>query len=192
MRGMTWLMFLALLFIDGVTQAQSPTGSMILAEGFASPNTYGGLLPGFFESWCADTEEDGSQCMPTVTLDVFDSKKARRLGTIHAWGKDFRSTASGTLQFKEFVLYELRDGQLYTLSQDGGHPGGAFADPSLVTPKHGDLVLLGGAEGLVVGGTGKYRNAGGPYSTRLKLETIGGFFAYYDELFFRFREVEIE
>ena len=128
MRGIAWLMFLALLFIGGVTQAQSPTGSMILAEGFASPDTYSGLLPGFFESWCADTE-DGSQCIPTVTLDVFDSKKARRLGTIHAWGKDFRSTASGTLQFKEFVLYALRDGQLYTLSQDGGHPGGAFADP---------------------------------------------------------------
>ena len=191
MRGMAWLMFLALLFIGVVTQAQSPTGSMILAEGFASPNTYSGLLPGFFESWCADTE-DGNPCIPTVTLDVFDSKKARRLGTIHAWGKDFRSTASGTLQFKEFVLYALRDGQLYTLSQDGGHPGGAFADPSLVIPKQGDLVLLGGAEGLVVGGTGKYKNADGQDSTRLKLETIGGFFAYYDELFFRFREVEIE
>ena len=122
---------------------------------------------------------------------MFDSKKARRLGTIHAWGKDFRSTVSGTLQFKEFVLYQLRDGQLYTLSQDGGHPGGAFADPSLVIPKHGDVVLLGGAEGLVVGGTGNYRNARGPYTTRLKLETIGGVFAYYDELFFRFREVEI-
>jgi len=191
MRSMAWLMFLAVLFVDGVTQAQSHTGSMIVAEGFASPNTYSGPLPGFFESWCADTG-DGSQCIPTVTLDVFDSKKARPVGTIHAWGKEFRSTASGTLQFKEFVLYELKDGQLYTLSQDGGHPGGAFADPTLVIPKHGDLVLLGGAEGLVVGGTGKYRNAGGAYSTRLKLETIGGFFAYYDELFFRFREVEIQ
>ena len=53
-------------------------------------------------------------------------------------------------------------------------------------------MLLGGAEGLVVGGTGQYRNARGPYSTRLKVETIGGFFAYYDELFFRFREVEIQ
>ena len=52
-------------------------------------------------------------------------------------------------------------------------------------------LLLGGAEGLVVGGTGKYRHASGPYSTRLKVETIGGLFAYYDELFFRFREVDI-
>jgi hypothetical protein len=97
-----------------------------------------------------------------------------------------------TLQFKEFILYDLKGGQLYTLSQPGGHPGGAFADPSFIIPKHGDVVLRGGAEGLVVGGTGKYVSAGGTYSTRLKVETIGGFFAYYDELFFRFREVDIE
>lgn len=191
MRGMARLVFFAVLCTGLVIQAQSPNGSMILAEGFAAPNTYSGPLPDFFEAWCADTG-DGSQCVPTVTLDVFDPKKTRRLGAVHAWGKDFRSTASGTLQFKEFVLYELREGQLYTLSQDGGHPGGAFADPSLVIPKHGDLVLLGGAEGLVVGGTGEYRSARGPYSTRLKLETIGGSFAYYDELYFRFREVEIK
>jgi hypothetical protein len=190
MRSMTRLVFCVVLLNGVASQAQSPTGSMIFAEGFAAPNTFSGPLPDFFDAWCADTE-DGNPCIPTVTLDVFDSKKARRLGVVHAWGKDFRSTASGTLQFKEFVLYELREGQLYTLSQDGGHPGGAFADPSLVIPKHGDVVLLGGAEGLVVGGTGKYRFARGPYSTRLKLETIGGFFAYYDELYFRFREVEI-
>ena len=191
MRSILWFVFAGLFFTAVDTPAQSPNGSMIIAEGFAAANTYSGRLPGFFASWCADSE-DGSACIPTVALDVYDPKKARRLGTVYAWGKDFRSTASGTLQFKEFILYDLRGGKLYTLSLDGGHPGGAFADPSLVIPKHGDVVLLGGAEGLVVGGTGKYRNARGPYSTRLKVETIGGFFAYYDELFFRFREVDIQ
>lgn len=191
MRSIAWLVFSVVLSNGLAAQAESPNGSMIFAEGFAAPNTYSGPLPGFFEGWCADTE-DGSRCIPTVTLDVFDPKKSRRLGAIHAWGKDFRSTASGTVQFKEFVLYELEGGHLYTLSQDGGHPGGAFADTSLVIPKHGDVVLLGGAEGLVVGGTGKYSTAQGRYSTRLKLETIGGLFAYYDELYFRFREVDIQ
>ena len=191
MRRIAWVMLSVMLFNGLVAQAGSSNGSMMFAEGFAAANTYSGPFPDFFDAWCADTE-DASRCIPTVTLDVFDPKKARRLGAIHAWGKDFRSTASGTLQFKEFVLYELEGGHLYTLSQDGGHPGGAFADPSLVIPKHGDIVLLGGAEGLVVGGTGKYSNARGPYSTRLKLETINGFFAYYDELCFRFREVEIQ
>jgi hypothetical protein len=190
-RGMSRFALLTLLLTGGLAQAQSSNGSMILAEGFAAPNAYTGPLPGTFESWCADTE-DGSRCIPTVTLDVFDAKKARRLGAVHAWGKDFSSTGSGTVQFKEFILYELKDGQLYTVSQDGGHPGGAFADPSLIIPKHGDVVLLGGAEGLVVGGTGKYSAASGPYSTRLKVETIGGLLAYYDELFFRFRDIDIQ
>lgn len=191
MRRIAWVAFSVMLFNGPVARAGSSNGSMIFAEGFAEPNAYGGPLPAFFDTWCADTE-DGSRCIPTVTLDVFDPRKGRRLGAIHAWGKDFRSTAAGTLQFKEFVFYELEGGHLYTLSQEGGHPGGSFADPSLVIPKHGDVVLLGGAEGLVVGGTGKYSNARGPYSTRLKLETINGLFAYYDELYFRFREVEIQ
>ena len=191
MRSTASFVFLALLFAGVDTHSQSPSGSIIFAEGFASPNTYTGPLPGFFEAWCTDTE-DGGRCIPTVMLDVYEPKKGKRVGVVFAWGKDFRSTATGTLQFKEFVLYELKDGQLYTLSQDGGHPGGAFADPTLVIPKHGDAVLLGGAEGLVVGGTGKYATAGGPYSTRLKLETVGGLFSYYDELFFRFREVDVQ
>ena len=191
MRGMSRLVLFVVLLFGIDSHAQTVNGSIILAEGFAAANTYGGSLPAFFESWCADTE-DGGGCIRTVSLDVFDAKKARRLGAINAWGKDFRSTASGTLQFKEFILYDLRDGQLYTLSQEGGHPGGAFADPSLIIPKQGDVVLLGGAEGLVVGGTGKYAVATGPYSTRLKVETMGGFFAYYDELFIRFRDVDIQ
>ena len=190
MRGMPQIFGIALFVAATVAHAQNQAGSIILAEGFATANSYSGPLPGFFEAWCADTQ-DGSRCIPTVTLDVFDSRKVKQVGKIHAWGKDFVSTGSGTLQFKEFVLYDLDGGQLYTLSQDGGHPGGAFADPTLVIPKHGDLVLLAGAEGLVVGGTGKYLGATGPYSTRLKLETVNGLFAYYDELFFRFRQVDI-
>ena len=194
MRGPARFVFLVqycgLFVVGGLADARTPKGSMILADGFAAPNAYDGPLPAFFESWCSDTE-DGARCIPTVRLDVFDVKRERQLGAVYAWGKDFRSTAAGTLQFKEFILYEPEDGQLYTLSQEGGHPGGAFADPSLVVPKQGDVVLLGGAEGLVVGGTGKYSTAAGAYSTRLKVETIGGFFAYYDELFFRVHEVDL-
>ena len=121
MRHMSLIVVLALLLTGGVIHSQDPTGSIIVAEGFAAQNTYGGPLPGFFDSWCAATE-DGNQCIPTVTLDVFDSKKARRLGAVHAWGKDFRSTASGTLQFKEFILFDLQEGQLFTLSQTPQRP----------------------------------------------------------------------
>jgi hypothetical protein len=75
MRGMTLFVVFAMLLIGDVTHSQNQTGSIIVAEGFATPNTYGGPLPDFFATWCADTE-DGSQCIPTVKLDVFDSRKA--------------------------------------------------------------------------------------------------------------------
>jgi hypothetical protein len=68
MRGLTLIVAFAVLLTGGVTDSQSPTGSVILAEGFASPNSYAGPLPDFFESWCADTA-DGTRCIPTVTLD---------------------------------------------------------------------------------------------------------------------------
>lgn len=146
MRTFVWAVFAATCAASVGIQAQSPSGSMIVAEGFAAANTYAGPLPGFFASWCADAA-DGSTCIPTVALDVFEPKKERSVGTVYAWGKDFRTTAAGSLQFKEFILFDLQEGQLYTLSQDGGHPGGAFADPTLVIPKQGDVVLVGGAEG---------------------------------------------
>ncbi len=170
-------------------------GSVIVAEGFSAPNTFPVAnipadINGFsFVDWC------GGVCVPTVQLEVFDAKKGESVGYVYAWGKEFGGSADGvTLVFKEFILYDLHGGQLYTLSQDGGHPGGAFADPSIIIPKAGDQVLLGGAEGVVLGGTGIYAGASGGYSTRLKVEIdfASGFFIYYDELYFRFRDVRIE
>ena len=163
-----------------------PNGSVIIAEGFSAPNSYSGPLPEIFFDWC------GGICFPTVTLEVTDAKKTRPLGYVHAWGKE--PTGAGvTIQFKEFILAEFADGQLYTISQDGGHPAGAFADPALIPPKQGVVVLVGGAEGQVVGGTGRYAKASGGYSTRLKVEDDGaGNFIYYDELYFRYREVKVD
>ena len=66
-------------------------------------------------------------------------------------------------------------------------------DQALLPPKVGAQVLIGGAEGVVLPGTGKYANAGGAYSTRLKLESDEfGAIVYYDDLFFRFREVKLD
>ena len=59
-------------------------------------------------------------------------------------------------------------------------------------PKQGEVVFLGGAEGLVVGGTGKYRNATGPYLDAPEGGDDRRIVCVYDELFFRFREVEIQ
>jgi hypothetical protein len=177
---------LVLVLALSLTGLASANGSVMVAEGFSAANSYDGPLPDLFYEWCDNA------CFPTVTLEVTDVQKTRSLGFVHAWGKEFAGAGS-TIQFKEFILYELIGGQLYTISQDGGHPAGAFADAGLVPPKFGVVVLVGGAEGLVVGGTGRFRNAGGAYSTRLKVEDDGtGNFFYYDELYFRFRDVKVD
>lgn len=177
--------FVAAVIASGTAQASGSSGSMIIAEGFSESNSYNGVMPDLFYEWCDEI------CFPTVTLEVVDVSKTKHLGYIHAWGKEF-AFSGNSVQFKEFILYEFPEGQLYTISQEGGHPGGAFADPTLIPPKEGAVVLVGGAEGVVVGGTGKYVKAGGMYSTRLKVEADGeGVFVYYDELYIRFREVLI-
>jgi hypothetical protein len=132
--------------------------------------------------------------VPTVRLQVVDSEKTRPVGFIYAWGQDFEASQDGsTLRFREFILYDLDKGQIFTISKDGGHPGGAFVDTTLIPPKvPGLAVLAGGAEGDVVGGTGQYKKAGGGYSTRLKVEFDGPAPTYYDELYIRFREVRVK
>lgn len=195
MRKLALSVLCGLLLCSGAALAD---GSIIVAEGPSAPNGYDeSLLPDLFLDWCNDVY---GPCFPTVELDVFDVRKGKRLGTIYAWGKDFQFGGDGTVQFKEFILYDLKDGQIFTISGDpddqgdnAGHPGGNFVDPSLIPPKvPGNFVLVGGAEGQVVGGTGRYRSASGGYSTRLKVETPDfANFTYYDELYFRFRDVVI-
>lgn len=179
----------------GAEGPPDPQGSIIIADGFAAPNTFDtSALPAVFHDWCNNGDAT-VECVPTVQLEVFDERKDRSLGFIYAWGQDFEASADGsTLRFREFIYYQLDRGDLYTISEAGGHPAGAFADPTLVIPKSGlpgAIVLLGGAEGRVVGGTGIYGSAGGGYSTRLKVEFFQGNPVYYDELYIRFRDVRV-
>lgn len=51
--------------------------------------------------------------------------------------------------------------------------------------------MLGGAEGQVTGGTGRYSGASGGYPTRLKVKFVDGNPVYYDEFYFRFRDVRV-
>ena len=163
-----------------------PNGSMAIVEGAPAPNSYAGEIPQALEEWCEQI------CIPLVTLEMVDPQKTRPLGVLHTWGKEF-NFGSTSLQFKEFIIYELSGGQFYTVSQDGSQPTAAFIDQSLLPPKVGAVVLIGGTEGVVLPGTGKYATAGGGYSTRLKLEADEfGNIVYYDELYFRFRELKLE
>lgn len=173
---------------SGFAQAQDEpqnNGSMAIVEGAPAPNHYNGMIPDVLEEWC-----DG-ECIPLVSLEMTDVKKDKPIGVLHTWGKAF-NFGEYFIQFEEFIIYELSGGQFYTVSQNGSQPTAAFIPPSLLPPKVGDVVLIGGTEGVVLPGTGKYENAGGPYSTRLKLEADNlGNIVYYDELYFRFREVQV-
>lgn len=173
-------------------------GSVIIAEGPAAPNSYVGDYPNEFEEWCTDVPDDGTpSCSPSVSLEVVDAEKGKSLGFLHAWVKEFTAdaTSGSTIQFKEFIILQFTQGQIWAISTDGGHNAGAFADPTLIPPKQQPesvVVLVGGAEGDVIGGTGKYSKAEGRYSLRLKLEfNEVQAPVYYDELFLRFRDVKV-
>lgn len=173
------------LWCGAVGAFAGPNGSMAIVEGAPASNRYDGDLPEALTEWCQ------SVCVPLVTLEMVDVKKNRPLGILHTWGKNF-NFGSTVIQFEEFIVYELEGGQFYTVSQDGSQPTAALIDGDLLTPKVGTQVWIGGTEGMVLPGTGKYRKAGGPYSTRLKLEfDDDGNIVYYDELYFRFREVNL-
>ena len=179
--------FVSIVYIafTAAVAVAGPNGSMAIVEGAPAPNSYTGELPPALEEWC-----DGV-CLPLVTLEMTDVKKSRPIGILHTWGKDF-NFGTTAIQFKEFIIYELKGGQFYTVSQDGSQPTAAYIDQALLPPKVGAQVLIGGTEGVVLPGTGRYKKAGGAYSTRLKLESDElGNIVYYDELYFRFREVKV-
>jgi hypothetical protein len=118
-------------------------------------------------------------------------QKAEPIGLLHTWGKGFRG-AGMSIQFDEFIVYEVNGGEFYTVSGDTAPPTASPVPTGLLTPKVGAQVWMGGTEGQVLPGTGKYGTAGGPYSTRLKLEfDDAGNIVYYDELLFRFREIKV-
>lgn len=190
----------AAILLATAAYAKSPKsifngGSIIIAEGYSQPNDFdSSALPDVFHEWC-NNGDDVAECFPLIKLDVTDTRRGKHLGTLYTWGQDFGGDEAETsINFREFIYYDLNGGELYTISEAPGHPGGAFADQAIVPPKVGDQVLLGGAEGSIVGGTGKYAGAWGPYSTRLKVEIdfASGGFIYYDELYIRFREVRVE
>jgi hypothetical protein len=80
MRSILWFVVAGLFFTAVDAPAQSPNGSMIIAEEFAAANTYSGPLPGFFASWCADTATSCSSVEPNVSSSAEQESTATRAG----------------------------------------------------------------------------------------------------------------
>jgi hypothetical protein len=158
----------------------------LLVNGLAAPN--GATPPGTqaFATWC------GGVCFPTTHQPVHDPRTGQGKGAIYVWGKNFQFGAGGSLCFSEFIVFALDQGEIHVASGDLGTCG-APIDPLLKPPLHADkgalVVIGGGGDGAIVGGTGKYEKWTGTYTDRVFVgfgapESGVGGIVYYDQLWF--------
>ena len=160
--------------------ADTPQKVVLVYNGPALPNTHAAPSTPAFTSWCNST------CVPSVALPVEDASTGKVEGTIYVWTKNFNP--SGPIAFGEFIWFALNDGDVYVNSGESGTVGAAL-DPSVKPPTHinGDpgVVVAGGGDGNIVGGTGKYNKWTGKYTDRVFVElNFAGHPNYYDQLFF--------
>jgi hypothetical protein len=158
----------------------------LLYSGLAVANTKSPPATQAFANWCA------SVCFPTVHQSVQDPSSLQAKGTITVWVKNFQFGSGGSLCFSEFIVFSLDQGQVHVASGDGGTCG-APIDPALKPPLYQSLgaivVIAGGGDGTIVGGTGKYQGWRGTYTDRVFVgfgaptSGVGGI-VYYDQLWF--------
>lgn len=166
--------------------ASATQNIQLLVNGLANPNTATAPETSAFTSWC-----DGV-CFPTTHQVVNDPGNGQPKGTISVWGKNFQFGAGGSLCFSEFIVFALDQGEVHVASGERGTCG-APIDPALKPPLHADkgaqVVIGGGGDGVIVGGTGKYRKWTGTYTDRVFVgfgapESGVGGIVYYDQLWF--------
>lgn len=139
-----------------------------------------------FTQWC------NGICFPTTEFPVYDASTGQQKGAAHVWGKSFAFGSGGSLCFSEFIAFALNEGNIYVNSGVNGTCG-APIDPQLKPPKYPELgatvVLAGGGDGFISGGTQKYQGWTGTYTDRVfvgfgdPISGVGGII-YYDQLWF--------
>lgn len=158
----------------------------LIANGVPAANAKVQPATSAFEAWC------GGRCFPTTQFPVYDPGNGQPKGTAHVWGRDFAFGAGGSLCFSEFIVFALAQGELHIASGVNGTCG-APIDPALKAPKYPELgatvVIAGGGDGVIAGGTGKYTSWTGTFSDRVFVgfgaPTAGvGGIVYYDQLWF--------
>lgn len=166
--------------------AQATNSVQLLVNGLAVANAAAPPATPAFAAWCAEV------CFPTTNQVVTDPATGQPRGTIHVWGKNFQFSADGSLCFSEFIVFTLAQGEIHVASGDRGTCG-APIDPALKPPLNPDqgatVVIAGGGDGDIVGGTGKYQRWSGTYTDRVFVgfgaptSGVGGI-VYYDQLWF--------
>jgi hypothetical protein len=166
--------------------ALAATDLQLIANGLAAPNGAAPPATTAFNDWCAGI------CFPTTRQTVRDPKNGQDKGEIRVWGKNFQYGANGSLCFSEFIVFALDQGQVHVASGDRGTCG-APIDPALKPPLYPELgalvVIAGGGDGHIVGGTGKYAGWTGTFTDRVFVgfgapESGVGGIVYYDQLWF--------
>jgi hypothetical protein len=164
----------------------------LVYSGIAVANTRAAPNVQAFTDWCNAAT---GACYPTVQQPVYDTATGKQKGYVYVWGAfpfNAGTIFTGSICFSEFMVFALDQGDLYTHSGPNGTCG-AFIDPLLKPPLHADLgataVVAGGGDGVIAGGTGKYKNWTGTFTDRVFVgfgapsSGVGGII-YYDQLLF--------
>jgi hypothetical protein len=183
---------LAVAAIATPLAATATTSIDLIFDGLAAPNT---MAPpthiAAFEAWCAGT------CIPTVQQPMYEMSTGHLKGTLYVWAAlpfNPGPIIDSSFCFSEFFIVALAEGDLYAYSGPNGTCG-ATMDPVLKPPKFTEygaqVVIAGGGDGVIVGGTNKYRDWTGTFTDRVFVgfgaptSGVGGI-VYYDSLMFRF------
>jgi hypothetical protein len=176
----------------GLPAAAAADTINLVYSGLAVANTRPAPTVQAFTDWCNAAT---GACFPTVQQPVYDLATGKQKGHVYVWGAfPFQTGASfpGSLCFSEFLVFVLNEGELHMHSGPRGTCG-AFIDPALKPPKYPELgataVVAGGGDGVISGGTGKYKAWTGTFTDRVFVgfgaptSGVGGI-VYYDQLLF--------
>lgn len=165
----------------------------LVYSGVAVANTRAAPNVQAFTDWCNAAT---GTCYPTVQQPMYDTATGKQKGFVYVWGAfpfNAGTNYPGSLCFSEFMVFALEHGDLYTHSGPNGTCG-AFIDPLLKPPLYPELgstaVVAGGGDGVIAGGTGRYKRWTGTFTDRVFVgfgaptSGVGGI-VYYDQLMFR-------
>jgi hypothetical protein len=167
----------------------------VVYSGPVTANTRAAPTTTAFADWCAAS--GAPACLPTTQFPVFDTHTGKRKGMAYIWGAfPFNGGTgfyAGSICFSEFMVFALEGGEVHVHTAKNGTCG-AFMDPALKPPLHPELgataVIAGGGDGVIAGGTGRFKGWKGTFTDRVFVgfgapnSGVGGII-YYDQLLFR-------
>lgn len=185
---------LVVLTVTAPLGAHAANSINLIYDGVATPNTRAAPTNvAAFNTWCAT----GAACIPTVQQPMYDMATGQLKGTIYVWATvpfNPGTIIGSAFCFSEFFVVALAEGDLYANSGPNGTCG-ATMDPVMKPPKFTNLgaqvVIAGGGDGVISGGTGKFHNWSGTFTDRVFVgfgaptSGVGGI-VYYDQLMFSF------